>query len=74
MQLQALDNTGGASQITDLSQLGVLITAPPPLPKLQQIEIVVNGVLVEVIPADDPRIISTPLGLRLDCAEISACR
>ncbi len=69
-QLEALDNTGGASQITDLTQLEALITAPPPLPELQEIQIVVNGVVIETIPAGDPRIIETPLGLRVDCAEI----
>lgn len=70
-QLEALDNTGGASQITDLTQLEALITAPPPLPELQEIQIIVNGVVLETIPADDPRIVSTPLGLRVDCAEIT---
>lgn len=70
-QLEALDNTGGASQITDLTQLEALITAPPPLPELNFVEIVVNGVVLETIPADDPRIVSTPLGLRVDCAEIT---
>ncbi|OAN75480.1 hypothetical protein A8B78_15805 [Jannaschia sp. EhC01] len=70
-QLNRIDNTGGASQITDLTQLEALITAPPPLPELQQVEIVVNGVVLEVIPAGDPRIISTPLGLRVDCAEVT---
>lgn len=70
-QLERLDNTGGASQITDLTQLEALITAPPPLPDLRELEIVVNGVVLEVIPAGDPRIVSTPLGLRLDCAEVT---
>lgn len=70
-QLEALDNTGTATQITDLTQLEALITAPPPLPELDYVEIVVNGVVLETIPADDPRIISTPLGLRVDCAEIT---
>lgn len=70
-QLEALDNTGGASQITDLTQLEALITAPPPLPELQEVQIIVNGVVLETIPADDPRIVSTPLGLRVDCAEIT---
>lgn len=70
-QLEALDNTGGATQIIDLTQLEALITAPPPLPELDFVEIVVNGVVLETIPADDPRIISTPLGLRVDCAEIT---
>ena len=70
-QLEALDNTGGASQITDLTQLEDLITAPPPLPELQEVQIIVNGVVLETIPADDPRIVSTPLGLRVDCAEVT---
>ncbi|UWQ94073.1 Hint domain-containing protein [Rhodobacteraceae bacterium M385] len=70
-QLNALDNTGGADKITDLTQLEALITAPPPLPELEYVEIVVNGVVLETIPADDPRIVETPLGLRIDCAEVT---
>lgn len=70
-QLEALDNTGGASQITDLTQLEALITAPPPLPELDFVEVIVNGVVLETIPAGDPRIVETPLGLRIDCAEIT---
>lgn len=70
-QLEALDNTGGASQITDLTQLEELITAPPPLPELAEVQIIVNGVVLETIPAGDPRIVETPLGLRIDCAEIT---
>ncbi|GAB5445951.1 Hint domain-containing protein [Gymnodinialimonas sp.] len=70
-QLNAIDNTDGATKITDLTQLEDLITAPPPLPELQQVEIVVNGVVLETIPAGDPRIIETPLGLRIDCAEVT---
>lgn len=70
-QLNRLDNTGGASQITDLSQLQELITTPPPLPELQEVQMIVNGIVLETIPADDPRIVETPLGLRIDCAEIT---
>lgn len=70
-QLEAIDNTGSATQITDLTQLEALITAPPPLPELDYVEIVVNGVVLETIPAGDPRIIETPLGLRVDCAEVT---
>jgi hypothetical protein len=64
-QLDVIDNTGTATQVTDLSQLADVINTPPPLPDLQEIQIVVNGSVVETIPADDPRIVSTPLGYRL---------
>ncbi|WP_224814979.1 Hint domain-containing protein [Hasllibacter sp. MH4015] len=74
-QLNAIDNTGGATQITDLTQLGDLITAPPPLPELIEVQIVVtdeDGIeTITTIPAGDPRIIETPLGLRIDCEPIS---
>ncbi|AHM05056.1 type I secretion target repeat protein [Roseibacterium elongatum DSM 19469] len=64
-QLEVIDNTGTATQVTDLSQLADVINTPPPLPDLQEIQILVNGSVIETIPADDPRIITTPLGYRL---------
>ncbi|MEX3015212.1 Hint domain-containing protein [Gymnodinialimonas hymeniacidonis] len=83
-QLHLLDNTDptpgdgndtSATQITDLSQLTDLITTPPPLPELEKIEIIVtdeDGVETVIeIPADSPAIIETPLGLRIDCFEVS---
>ncbi len=82
-QLHLVDNTDpdpgppdtSATQITDLSQLTDLITTPPPLPELEKLEIIVtdsDGVqTIITIPAGDPAIIETPLGLRIDCFEVS---
>lgn len=68
-QLNRIDNTGGAEQVTDVSQLADVIGAPPPLPELREVEIVVDGQVLAVVPAAD--LIPTPLGYRLDCIEIS---
>lgn len=67
-QLNVIDNTGGADQVTDLSQLTDIIGSAPPLPDLQYVEIVVDGVVLDTIPKD--QLIETPLGFRLDCFEV----
>ncbi len=68
-QLNNLDNTGGAEQVTDASQLADIIGAPPPLPELQQVEIVVDGEVLAVFPPS--ALIETPFGYRLDCETIT---
>ncbi len=65
-------STGGAILVTDLADLPALLNTPPPLPELQEVQIIVNGSVVETIPAGDPRIIETAAGLRIDCEEISS--
>lgn len=69
-QLEVIDNTGTATQLTDISQLNELINSPPPLPDLQHIDILVDGVVVATYPAGDPAIIETAVGYRLNCEVI----
>lgn len=68
--LNVIDNTGGAEKVDDVADLINVISAPPPLPELQQVEIVIDGVLYDTFTPGDGVLIETPLGFRIDCAEI----
>ena len=68
--LNVVDNTGGAQQVTDLTQLADIISAPPPLPELVQVDIIIDGVNYGTFTPGDGVLVETPLGYRINCAEI----
>lgn len=64
--LNTIDNTDGAVQITDLSQLsGAIIDPPPPLAELTQVEVFIDGVSYGVYTPGDGVLQSTPLGFTI---------
>ncbi len=69
--LNTIDNTGGAERVTDVAQLIDVITAPPPLPELQQIEVFVDGISYGVFTPGDGVLVSTPLGFTINDQEIT---
>lgn len=68
--LNQVDNTGTATQVTDASQLADVINAPPPLPELTEVQVYVDGVLVETYVPGDPELVETPFGYRISDAAI----
>ncbi|NRB04920.1 MAG: Hint domain-containing protein [Rhodobacteraceae bacterium] len=70
--LQVIDNTGGAERVLDAADLIDVINAPPPLPELDYVEIVVNsdgqpGAEQTIrINRTDVELIETPLGFRIE--------
>ncbi|MGR3492235.1 MAG: Hint domain-containing protein [Shimia sp.] len=68
--LNVIDTTGGAEQVVDASNLADVINAPPPLPELETVQIIVDGQVLLELPVGDPRLIETPLGYTVDCIEI----
>jgi len=71
--LNAIDNTGGAERVTDAAQLVDIITAPPPLPELLEVEIFIDGVSFGVFEPDaaDGVLVTTPLGFTINDQEIT---
>lgn len=69
--LEIIDNTGNAEQVTDLTELVDVITAPPPLPELDNVEIFVDGVSYGVFTPGDGVLQETALGYTINCVEIS---
>lgn len=69
--LNTIDNTGGAQQVTDAADLAAVIGSAPPLPELEYVEVLVNGVVVETFNVGDPELIETPLGYRIDETDIT---
>ncbi|MGR3469214.1 MAG: Hint domain-containing protein [Shimia sp.] len=68
--LNVIDTTGGAEQVVDASNLADVINAPPPLPELETVQIIVDGQVLVELPVGDPRLIETPLGFTVDCIEV----
>lgn len=68
--LNVVDNTGGAQQVTDVADLVNIINTPPPLPELEQVEIIIDGVTYGTFMPGDGVLIETALGYRIDCEEI----
>ncbi|WP_193222004.1 Hint domain-containing protein [Amylibacter sp. SFDW26] len=69
--LNTIDNTGGAERVTDVAQLVDVITAPPPLPELQEVEVFVDGVSYGVFTPGDGVLVTTPLGFTINNEEIA---
>ncbi|MFN3146210.1 MAG: Hint domain-containing protein [Paracoccaceae bacterium] len=64
--LNLLDTTGGAVQITNVAELvDAIVAPPPPLSELTQIEIFVDGVSYGVLTPGDGTLVTTPLGYRV---------
>lgn len=69
--LNAIDNTGsGAESVTDVSQLVDVVTAPPPLPDLDSVEIFIDGVSYGFYTPGDGVLNETPLGFQLNVDNI----
>jgi hypothetical protein len=68
--LNVIDNTGGAEKVNDLADLIDVITAPPPLPELESVEIFIDGVSYGIFTPGDGVLIPTALGYTIDCVEI----
>ncbi|GEM_PF-1051081 len=70
--LDLLDTTSGATQITDLSQLSdAIISPPPPLSDLAQVEVVIDGVTYATYTPGDGALVQSPLGFTLKDVEIT---
>lgn len=64
--LDQIDNTGGAEQITDLAQVSdAIVTPPPPLAELTQVEVFIDGVSYGVYTPGDGTLQQTPLGFTI---------
>jgi hypothetical protein len=68
--LNQIDSTGSASILLDVSDLPDLLQSAP-LPDLEKVQIIVDGVVVLELPADDPRVVETAVGYRIDCEEFT---
>ncbi len=64
--LNLLDTTGGAVQVTNVAELvDAIVAPPPPLSELTELEIFVDGVSYGVLTPGDGTLITTPLGYRV---------
>ncbi len=72
VQLNQIDTTNGASQITDVAQLSdAIITPPPPLADVTEVEVLVDGVSYGTFTPGDGALQQTPLGFTIRSTEIT---
>ncbi len=69
--LAIIDSSGSARIVEDEQDLQDLVSAPPPLPEVENFEIVVDGVVIETIDVDDPRVVSTGTGFTINDLDVS---
>ncbi len=69
--LATIDSEGTARIIEDEEDLENLVNTPPPLPDVESFELVVDDVVVETIPIDDPRVVVNPTGLTITDLDVS---
>lgn len=70
--LNEVDTTSdGAVQVTDVSQIADVVTAPAEGAAFDGFEVYVNGVLYETISADDPRVTTDVSGYSLNDYEVT---
>jgi hypothetical protein len=70
-QLNVIDNTGGAERVDDVADLVDIITAPPPLPELISVDILVDGVNYGTFTPGDGVLVETPVGFIINCQDIT---
>lgn len=68
--LNQIDSTGTAQILLDISQLPDVLQSAP-LPDLQKVQVLVDGLVVLEIPAGDPRLVETTVGYRIDCEDVT---
>lgn len=68
--LNVIDNTGGADKVVNVSELVDVITAPPPLPALDSVDLLVDGVVYDTFTPGDGTLVQTPLGYSISAHDI----
>ncbi|MEM6618785.1 MAG: Hint domain-containing protein [Pseudomonadota bacterium] len=73
--LAIIDNTPApdgstAQKVDDVADLIDVITAPPPLPELMQVDVFIDGVNYGTFTPGDGVLEPSPFGFRIDCAQI----
>ena len=68
--LNLIDNTGTAVKVEDAADLAGVITAPPPLPELVEVEVFIDGVSYGTFTPGDGVLVETALGYTIACEEI----
>lgn len=69
--LNDVDTTGGAIQVTDVSELSDIISSPLETANFEYFEIIVDGVVVDTVDVDDPAVTQTTFGYFLEDYEVS---
>jgi hypothetical protein len=70
-QLNVIDTTGGAERVDDVADLVDIITAPPPLPELISVDILIDGVNYGTFTPGDGVLVETPVGFIINCQDIT---
>lgn len=68
--LNVIDNTGGAEKVVNVADLVDVITAPPPLPELESVDLLVDGVVYQTFTPGDGILVQTPLGYSISAHEL----
>ena len=69
--LATIDSDDTARIILDEDDLEDLVNTPPPLPDVESFDIVVDGVVLETIDVDDPRVVVNPTGFTITDVDVT---